>query len=293
MPFLRRHVRPAIRLHPRPGFVRSRTASKLGGALLWPADAPWPTCPIPHVDPATDRAPLYPVMQLRRADTLAEYFPADADLLQLMWCSHLHKGTQEEEGRARAPRPFVFWRRAADVTAPRARPPRHIPAASDFQVIDCALHPERVDDLPHFEAWDFRWLPPPDPCEVMNAEFREELGDDPSGVYCDESTAPGIKLGGHVCLQQMIVAGPFSQGSPPRCDAGHPLDNLLTFADEWFYDYWRHPPVDDDDERDPFEGVALRTVLREPGALLGDHLLHVLVCRRCPGWPISSFVTLS
>ncbi|MES5816342.1 hypothetical protein [Streptomyces sp. RG80] len=43
-------ARTAVRLHPRPGFPTARDSS-IGGPLLWPAHAPWPTCP-EHDGPA-------------------------------------------------------------------------------------------------------------------------------------------------------------------------------------------------------------------------------------------------
>lgn len=43
-------ARTTVRLHPRPG-TPATTDSSIGGPLLWPADAPWPTCP-EHDGPA-------------------------------------------------------------------------------------------------------------------------------------------------------------------------------------------------------------------------------------------------
>ncbi len=305
MPWLRDHIRPAIRLHPRPGLVADRAASKLGGELLWPADEPWPTCPIPHVDPEGDRAPLYPVMQVRRDDALAaggarpdhalldELFPAGSDLLQMMWCSRLHRDDDE----VRLPSTAWFWRRIADVTAPRARAPRHVPATpKDYLVRPCVLHLEQVDDLPHFSEWEYEWRAPPDPCDVLDTRFRGELGGVPSEIYCAESTAPGIKLGGHPPLQQMVVRGEFSLHEPPRCPAGHRLTHLLTFNDERFVDWWRPTPEQwaaevNDENWPPPEGAPVSVC--EPGYHFGDTLLHVFHCPRCADQRTWDMVTLT
>ncbi len=46
-PQLTSFARSAVRLHPWPG-APDRTASSVGGPLLWPADEPWPVCGAAH-----------------------------------------------------------------------------------------------------------------------------------------------------------------------------------------------------------------------------------------------------
>ncbi len=148
-----------------------------------------------------------------------------------------------------------------------------------------------------FVGRDFEWRGPPDPCELLDTRVRE-LGRVPSEFYCEESTAPGIKLGGHAPLRQMLVRGElpeseeskedeereYEEDAAPRCPAGHRLTHLLTFDDESFQDWWRPTPEqraaeENDESWPPPEGVPLSVC--EPGRHFGDLLLHVFHCPRC------------
>ncbi len=273
--------RTTVRLHPR----RGRTAppeSKLGGELLWPADEPWPLCPV-HGDP------LVSVLQLRCDDVPEVGCPPGSDLFQLLWCPKDHETT------AYAPLPQVFWRRAADVIEPAVAPPPAVDAARDYLPQPCRLSPERVVELPHafelddretlyrLETWigehfeslvaDGQVWPPPDGGSRIHGE---------AGYTYSFSSAPGTKVGG---FPSWIQAAAY-----PLCERGHRMDHLLTVASGEFDGgtWWRWLPAE---ERDVWAGPT-RARLDVQGAadiMFGDEgNLYLFVCRVCDSVPTSA-----
>lgn len=80
-------------------------SSKIGGHFFWPANEPWPTCPI-------DGYPMTPVLQLRRLDVPELNFPRESNLFQLFWCP-----TQFHEETQYAPFAKIVWR-TVDIPEP-------------------------------------------------------------------------------------------------------------------------------------------------------------------------------
>src|SRR5262245_64705650 len=78
-------ARTTTRLHPCPGYP-SPLDSSVGGPLRWPTAEPWPSCSLPHQDPADPDVahgpvPLVPIVQLYARDLPALPFPTGTDLL--------------------------------------------------------------------------------------------------------------------------------------------------------------------------------------------------------------------
>lgn len=225
-------ARTATRLHPRPGSPTVHD-SHVGGPLLWPADEPWPYCNEPHdrdaspvvhspgdvrllrcLDPEAPAytpeeletwerikvgrpwfdgpVPLLPVAQLYARDVPFPC-PADADLLQVLWCPFDHAMAH--------PKTALFWRSSANVTDVLDAPPEPPVIQSKHYLPEpCLFSPEQVTEYPH-------------PRE-LDKELRDQLDDrsrwdaidpaqynayayDPGELYLNNlSTAPGWKTGG-------------------------------------------------------------------------------------------------
>lgn len=98
--------RTTVILHPRRvNMDPPINSSKMGGHFFWPANEPWPTCPI-------DGYPMTPVLQLRRLDVPELNFPRESNLFQLFWCP-----TQFHEESQYAPFAKIVWR-TVDIPEP-------------------------------------------------------------------------------------------------------------------------------------------------------------------------------
>ena len=155
--------RSAVRLHPRAGMPGARDSS-LGGPVLWPRSQPWPHCEETH--PATSLAPrgegpipLVSVLQLFAADVPGLPFPANTNMLQVLWCPFDHKP-------ACAPRPEVFWRVSTQHDLEPADPPCLADAPRDYLPSPCVLHSERVTEYP---SWDL----PRDIADALQPRFEQ------------------------------------------------------------------------------------------------------------------------
>ncbi|GAA2624758.1 hypothetical protein GCM10010399_65190 [Dactylosporangium fulvum] len=193
--------------------------------------------------------PLIPVAQLRAADIPDLPRPGGADLLQVLWCPHLHAAGPT------GPTVHLRWRCEADLTGPFAEPPDGEPADDDLVPVPCRLHPQRVVEYPF-------------PQELPDT-IRSRVG----AGYPGLALAPGWKVGGHADWSLTDLG----ETPCPRC-AG-PTD-LLLVVDSKEYDggtpdRWRLA-----DDPDPDEA-------REPtGVVVGRHgALRVFVCLRCPDTP--------
>jgi hypothetical protein len=209
LPGIAAFARTTVRLHPRTGNP-SAVDSHFGGPLLWPADEPWPECPV--AGPGTMAA----IAQFFARDVPELPFPPDTDLLQVLWCGVPHE--HEEYG----PNVLLKWRRAAEVGEPLASAPTSR-ADLDRSLVPrpCVLHPERVTEYP----WD-EVLP-----EAMVRDLDEwEASTDPehrNGFDLDYQTslsiAPGSKVGGWA---EWSVTGM----RPMRCPVcGGPSNLLVAF----------------------------------------------------------------
>ncbi|MEU1504516.1 hypothetical protein [Kitasatospora sp. NPDC005748] len=248
-PELTAHARTAVRLHPVPASP-SPLDSSAGGPLAWPADEPWPTCPggrhlrygPPHrtADVRGERStsfayhseigwdeipedtawPLLPVLQVYAADVpWYDGFPADRDVLQILWCPFQH--TYDEPVTApyngiAGPWVSLRYRRSADLGDAFLTPPDPVAVGEPgYLPTPCRLRPEPVTEYPHpgalgedFEAWVTAWeqatFPHPDDPDDYEPRYAWDL-----------STAPGWKLGGHEPWNYQGYDGPVRCGS---CD---------------------------------------------------------------------------
>jgi hypothetical protein len=108
LPEMASRARTTIRLHPRrlgEDETLPRTASKMGGDFLWPADEPWMFCP-------SHKLPYVGVLQLHRADFPEVQFKPGTDLLQVFWCPQLGHGRCPDPD----PVPVLVWRDMAGAT---------------------------------------------------------------------------------------------------------------------------------------------------------------------------------
>ncbi|MDR3080992.1 MAG: hypothetical protein LBV60_08690 [Streptomyces sp.] len=156
LPELAPYARDAAVLHPERGEPKAEDSS-IGGMLLWPSDEPWPECSLPDVD-SPDGAPataMVPVAQIFRRDVPGPWWPADADLLQILWCPNEHWDPPAQQADT-SPVVELRWRRAADVTSRSATPPS--PSRHDedgYLPQACVITAEHVTDFPFREE-----LPP-------------------------------------------------------------------------------------------------------------------------------------
>lgn len=257
-------ARRALRLHPSPGNEVDPASSHLGGALLWPRDLPWPTPRLEQLPRSEYRDGgmvslpepndfLVPVIQLRREDFPEAPLPGDCELFQLLWNP---RGTREDPGLEVLP----LWYPSTAGLEPTFPPE---PSAPDplLLVPPCRIEPEPTPEFP---------LEVPEETGHSLDAWEDEI--DRPGLYqAALSAAPGTKLGGHPWLPSL------SPVAPPCCDAGHPMELLLSVSgNEW------HPGPG---ERWRARGGPDATRPRNPTGLeVGrSQTLAVFSCPRCPG----------
>lgn len=161
-PGLAVHRGAATVLRPRPGDPGVRQSS-IGGPLLWPAHETWPTCWDDHeewltyartgpwddlrelpLDAMQGPIPLLPVAQLFRSDIPGFIGPADADLMQVLWCPIDH-------GQAMwCPKPTVVWRRSDEIGDVLEHPPVPPGMSGPYLPRPSLLAPERVLEYDHW-----------------------------------------------------------------------------------------------------------------------------------------------
>ncbi|MFJ8042258.1 DUF1963 domain-containing protein [Kitasatospora sp. NPDC096147] len=242
------HRRRAVRLHPRAGSPGRRDSS-VGGPLLWPADEPWPLCP------EHSGSPMVAVVQVRRDDLPEQVvpYPADRDLLQVLWCPRDHDGRWVE--------PLVVWRAApAGGVALATAPPPPAEAERVYLPRPCTVHPEAVTEYP---SWDL----PEELWQRLEPRFEEVERERWWDYQNHLSTAPGIKLGGYPAWCQ----------DPRRPDCRScrsPMTHLLSIESS---EYPLNPAWGPAGEDPATVGPELRL-----GGLGGVYLFE---CHRCPGRP--------
>jgi hypothetical protein len=230
--------------------------SRVGGAIRWPKQTPWPTCPEHNTS-------LVPVMQLLRADVPQLGYPDGKDVFQLLWCPDDHRVLL-------APRPQVFWWRHDELAdmplADGGAAGRHVAPAPR------QLHPEAVDELPSAFELDAKTVEKLDEWITTHLDEMLRRGEihDPAEAAPDGardsityqyqfSTAPGTKVGGHVQWHQ--------EPEVPRCPKGHAMEHLLTIA-AWEFDgasWWHWMP---DEERAAKVGSGMTTKRLASGAVI-------------------------
>jgi hypothetical protein len=232
-----------------------------------------------YLEPQRHRHPvvLVPVLQLYARDVPELPFPAQTDLLQLLWCPNWHGEPWY------GPSPITVWRWAADVTEPLpAPPPPRFEddwewCARDYVPLPCVLHPERVVEYPHAEQPGFSDLP-----DALDERVRRWQERHDWLYWAALSTAPGTKVGGHPRWIQ-----------PPQwpvCDCGQRMQHLLTIASDEFGPQGRWLPVEDrDDPKITGQRLLLdRDCWAPHGLMLGDvGSLYLFTCTACGERPLA------
>ncbi|MEU5382073.1 MULTISPECIES: DUF1963 domain-containing protein [unclassified Streptomyces] len=206
-------VRETTLLNPEPGNPGMKVSS-LGGALLWPADEPWPYCANDehwtsvypdNAQVSPGAVPMVPILQLFARDVPGLEFPEGKDLLQLVWCALIH----EQDPGPVVPR--LYWRNEAEVVA--AGLLSEIPEVSEGEYDEdhmperSTLSPTIAQDYPSWHdlsedtltLWGSRVVLPDDDCNVV-----------------------GTKVGGWPAWTQ--------RGNWPDCESGHRMEHLLTIT---------------------------------------------------------------
>jgi hypothetical protein len=159
--------------------------SSIGGPLLWPAEEPWPAC----ADHSPSNA-LVAIAQLHAADVPTIPFPVGKDLLQILWCPLDHTDVPGQRYYS-GPPVHLVWRRAADVGAVLADPPRpHLADDRNYLPEPCVLHPEQVVEYQYAD------LLPPEVRDEFEAAAEQWEDDYDISYQYDLSIAPGCKAGG-------------------------------------------------------------------------------------------------
>ena len=192
----------AVRLHPRYSDEPGPEASKLGGAILWPAAEAWPVS-------ERFKTPFVPVLQLMAEDCPSQVkFKPGADVLQLLWCP-------------REPvQPLVVWRNRKEVREVAALPPT-AHALPGLVPVPCRVFPERILEFPDWHTLKVT------PARAKVEAWAPPGGGDPVAYYADRlSAAPGTKVGGYPRW--------LNTPAPPSCDTcKRGMDFVLTVdADE-------------------------------------------------------------
>jgi len=253
-----------------------------------------------------------PVVQLRKCDVPDVDFFEDSDLFQLLWCPFELDHDYELVCA-------VFWRKDAEVVAPRSGHPR-LSGVADNQRIkhlipqSCGIYPERVTEYPDGDeiyelvgveeaerirasimSVDLGWAA--DLRERLS-ELQEQLADDEprqepltslSSFYFSElSTCRGTKVG----------------GKPPFTGSRGVFEHFLTLS-TWEFDWGsfrRWIPLEDQrrfalageplTEKRLYEVADYFRRLQEPAGLqIGrTQRLHLFVCRQESPWPIHAYV---
>ncbi|WP_321475340.1 hypothetical protein [uncultured Paludibaculum sp.] len=268
-------VRTTIWLRPGRTTPLPGSASKIGGVIAWPADVPWPVCDggdtwLDEGDVQNDY--FTPLAQFRQDDFPELPFPANSNILQLLWCPSLHDDPHSDI-RILGPRTLAFWHRidrlqTVSNPTPRCARPGLIPG-------ECAFQPLRMADPP---PW---WL--------LTAEEQDRFvnlvsAGDPAldalettiAHWDNVGTVPGTKLLGHSFDWQR-------GGGDRTCACGREMPHLFTIGARevdpsfgaW---YWRY---------DPSLKSAGRTI-RVEGIHSLDGSVEIFCCDVCPDRPIKA-----
>ncbi|WP_026208097.1 hypothetical protein [Catelliglobosispora koreensis] len=242
-PELSAHRATATRLHPRAGRPTVHDSS-VGGPLMWPAEEPWPYCEREHeasvlvkpddvrrwrqilLMPKGERPELpdldesepeelahgpiamLPVMQLYRKDIPDFIGPADADVLQVLWCPLDHPDEHY------SPHVFLKWRNTSGVTEVLVDPPQPVVVSDSYLPEPCVLHPEQVAE------YQYRLLLPPD----LSASIKDWEATSDLSYQSDLSISPGYKVAGFASWH---LTDPY----PMDCDeCGSAMSLLVTIA---------------------------------------------------------------
>jgi hypothetical protein len=165
----------------------------------------------------------------------------------------------------------VFWRSSAELADVIAPMPVLAPDGLLYVPGTCVVHPERVVEYPGLGE--------------LNGPLMDRIGawEDSQGdplFQWSLSSAPGTKVGGYPYWLQ--------DPQPQTCQAGHPMDHLLTISDTEFNGgtWHRWLPIE---EAGLWSGpTRARLDVQEPADLqFGMGSIYVFICRQCDPLPIA------
>ena len=199
------------------------------GALLWPADEPWPTCPNGHYvfEAPPENGDVYydeplslqAVLQLFARDLPPGHtLPGGAELLQVLWCPNDHPNPPDADGHDLSPWFTLRWRHGLTGLAPLPEQPRPHTSVKEYDIPPCVLAIEEITDYPS-EA-----LLPEDLADRVE-EWEDDIPQNghvvTKPIYPDElGPREGMKFGGH---QPWGLTDPF----PVECECGTPMEHLF------------------------------------------------------------------
>ncbi|MFF5977139.1 hypothetical protein ACFY7C_37200 [Streptomyces sp. NPDC012769] len=218
MPELAPYGREAARFHPERGMPGVGDSS-IGGPLLWPADEPWPRCPVRQDDGPhqSELMAMVPLAQIYARDVPGPWWPDGADLLQVLWCPVEH--WDPPVGQAdMSPVVELRWRRAAELSAAPVADPPEPPEHYEDEYLPkpCVLSVEHLTDFPYSEEL---------PSELQPVLEQLVKDTDPGGKDVITRVA-GWKLGGWPTWH-------LNQPRTPECEAcGKRTTLLFTIASD-------------------------------------------------------------
>ncbi|CAN3985846.1 hypothetical protein [Kitasatospora purpeofusca] len=186
MPELAPFGREAAVLHPERG-IPGVGDSSIGGPLLWPADEPWPRCPVREEDGPDDYPAMVPVAQIRARDVPGPWWPDGTDVLQVLWCPIEHWDPPAGQADV-SPVVELRWRRAAGLSdAPLADSPEPSERYEDEYLPEpCVFSVEHLADFPYREEL-------PSELQPTLKQLVKDTGPDGKDVI---TRVAGWKLGG-------------------------------------------------------------------------------------------------
>ncbi|MCC6539251.1 MAG: hypothetical protein IT162_16990 [Bryobacterales bacterium] len=214
-----------------------------------------------------------PLLQLRRAEFAELPWPRHADLMQLLWCPHVHFAGE--------PGFLLFWRRQDDVQDPLLQEPDW--SAADVELHECRLHPEYITEYPQSPSFEPHFREDLD--RLLNSLTLREAASPlhwrlSGSEFYDESlaAAPGVKLFGYPRWIQ--------EPCTPVCECGRRMSLLVTVdsheagANGETAGRWR-----------PVEEASAETPPAPHGFTVGDPgALFLFHCPVCPGLPLRAVV---
>ncbi|WP_155370238.1 hypothetical protein [Catellatospora vulcania] len=224
---------------------------------------------ITHVTrPEPVSGPLLPVAQLRAQDVPDLPLPAGKDLLQVLWCPHVHPEVRDQSG----PAVRLRWRAQADICGPSAAAPAPVREPDEmFRPRACVLYPEQVVEYPWWQE-----LPEQLGRQVRAFDDSREFGQ-PS--YYAVSQARGWKVGGHANWGS-------TDRQPMTCEGcSREMTLVLSMtSSESFGGTWR---TEQEADLEPsWTDPRWRDADRPTGVSVGwDDALRIFACLSCPGTP--------
>lgn len=259
-------TRLAVWLRPTPQHA-GELVSKIGGQIAWPPNVPWPTChtPEPVIPPNSEHNDNYvPLAQFLKSDFPQISFPAESDVLQLLWCPRFHKHPANPTWLA-GPEVRAFWRSRTSLEA-HTNPIASHPEPS-LVPNECIFRSIVIDDTKD-------WLELQDDQQHRVQELLgkdEHASTDSIGVRYGSTfgPVPGSKLLGY--------PGWHNPEPYPTCAEGHTMCHLFSTGSfevepglgDW---YWRYDTQ--------FLDLTVHRAVCPVGLDILDGFVHIFYCEK-------------